>query len=205
LIEAGLKPSRVYKRDPERMLKELAALMNDLSREPKQTEINSRLNYNSHHYILQFGSLQRAFDLAEERLNLSSSLDESTVAPLSHSLARTHRRRRYGQDIQFRGLRHAPVNENGVVFLFGMVAEELGFEVENVQSGFPDCEAKRRRSDGTFERVSIELEFKSSEFVRHGHDANQCDVLVCWEHDWEKCPRALQVIELKSLIGKLKP
>jgi hypothetical protein len=34
------------------------------------------------------------------------------------------------------------VNEQGVVFLFGMVAKELGYMVEVVQTGYPDCEAK---------------------------------------------------------------
>ena len=34
-----------------------------------------------------------------------------------------------GEKINFRGLVHAPVNELGVVYLFGMISEELGFEV----------------------------------------------------------------------------
>lgn len=50
----------------------------------------------------------------------------------------------YGNPIDFRGLRHEPVNEQGVVFLFGMVAKELGYMVEVVQTGYPDCEAKRQ-------------------------------------------------------------
>jgi hypothetical protein len=33
----------------------------------------------------------------------------------------------YGEPIDFRGLRHAPINEQGVVYLFGMVSRELGF------------------------------------------------------------------------------
>jgi hypothetical protein len=32
----------------------------------------------------------------------------------------------YGQPLDFRGLRHEPVNEQGVVLLFGLVAKELG-------------------------------------------------------------------------------
>ena len=50
----------------------------------------------------------------------------------------------YGDPIDFRGLRHEPVNEQGVVFLFGMVAEQLEYLVEAIQDGFPDCEAKRK-------------------------------------------------------------
>jgi hypothetical protein len=50
----------------------------------------------------------------------------------------------YGNPIDFRGLRHEPVNEQGVVFLFGMLARELGYAVEAVQAGYPDCEATNR-------------------------------------------------------------
>lgn len=39
----------------------------------------------------------------------------------------------FGQPIDFRGLRHAPINEQGVVYLFGMVSRELGFSVEALQ------------------------------------------------------------------------
>lgn len=52
----------------------------------------------------------------------------------------------YGSFLNFRGLQHAPVNEQGVVFLFGMVCFELGFVVDSIRTGYPDCEAKRRVS-----------------------------------------------------------
>ena len=81
---------------------------------------------------------------------------------------------------RFRGLRHEPVNENGVVFLFGMVALELGYSVEAVQAGFPDCEAKRHIAAGKWQRVRIEFEIESSNFRDHAHAVEHCDVIVCW-------------------------
>ena len=36
-----------------------------------------------------------------------------------------------------------PVNEAGVIFLFGVMAEKLGFVVLRIQTEFPDCEALR--------------------------------------------------------------
>ena len=81
-----------------------------------------------------------------------------------------------------------------------MLASDLGFVVESIQGGFPDCAAKLRRKDGTFEGVRIDFEFKSSEFVRHEHDAAGCDFIVCWEHDWRDC--TLQVIELAKKVQK---
>ena len=109
----------------------------------------------------------------------------------------------YGDPIDFRGLRHEPVNEQGVVFLFGMVARELGYLVEAVQTGFPDCEAKRQVGPSSWQRVRIEFEFQSRNFRDHGHPPEGCDVIVCWQHNWEECPANIEVLELCSTIQML--
>lgn len=110
----------------------------------------------------------------------------------------------YGPPIDFRGLRHAPVNEQGVVFLFGKISEDLGFSIEAIRTAFPDCDGKRLidRNKNHWEPVSIEFEYSSSNFYQHGHDVLKCDVIVCWIHDWLDCP--LEVIELREAIEKLK-
>ncbi len=109
----------------------------------------------------------------------------------------------YGAPINFRGLRHAPINEQGVVYLFGMVSYELGLIVEAIQSQYPDCEAKRcvDHKRDRWQRVKIEFEFRSKNFLAHGHDPQGCDLIVCWEHDWEACP--IEVIELRTVIDEL--
>lgn len=109
----------------------------------------------------------------------------------------------YGPILNFRGLQHAPINEQGVVFLFGMVALELGFIVESVATGYPDCEAKRRidRLGEKWERVHIEFEYQSRNFRDHGHDPAKCDVIICWEDNWPECP--IEILELKSAIEAL--
>ncbi len=106
----------------------------------------------------------------------------------------------YGSVLNFRGLLHAPVNEQGVVFLFGMVCLDLGFIVEAVQTGYPDCIAKRRvkGKKDIWERVRIEFEYRSSNF---NHKPDGCDLIVCWEHDWPGCPN--EVLELKTAIKSL--
>jgi len=105
-----------------------------------------------------------------------------------------------GDLINFRGLVYAPVNENGVIFLFGKVADDLNMYIEEIKPGFPDCIGRRFVGKG-WERITIEFEFKSSSFVQHGHDVKKCDLIICWEHDWKECP--LEVIELKSEIQGL--
>ena len=93
------------------------------------------------------------------------------------------------------------MNEQGVVFLFGMVARELGYMVEAVQSGFPDCEAKRQIGRDKWQRVRIEFEFESRNFLDHGHQLSGCDVIVCWKHNWSECP--LEVVVLSTVIKTL--
>lgn len=112
-----------------------------------------------------------------------------------------------GEPINFRGLTYAPVNEQGVVLLFGMLAKELGFHVQLVRQGYPDCKAVRSLGDGRYQEVNIEFEFCSSRFKTHLKSETKTDFIVCWEHDWPECPQTIQVLELRSLIqsGQLNP
>jgi hypothetical protein len=109
----------------------------------------------------------------------------------------------YGMPIDFRGLRHAPANEQGVVFLFGMVARELGYIVESIQTGFPDCDAKRRIGVDTWQRVRIEFEYESKHYLTHGHPLDGCDVIVCWRDNWGEKPEGMECVELISAIREL--
>ncbi len=109
----------------------------------------------------------------------------------------------HGNPTHFRGLRHEPVNEQGVVFLFGMLAKELGYVIEAVQTGFPDCEAMRQITPERWQRVRIEFEFESRNFRDHGHPASGCDVIVCWRHNCDDCPKHIEILELSSVIESL--
>jgi len=126
-----------------------------------------------------------------------------SIPPKKAQHARLQDRPTYGNPIDFRGLRHEPVNEQGVIFLFGMLAKELGYMVEAIQRGFPDCEAKRQIAPERWQRVHIEFEFESRNFREHGHPLTGCDVIVCWRHNWDKCPEDIEVVELSSVIQSL--
>ncbi len=109
----------------------------------------------------------------------------------------------YGNPTNFRGLRYEPVNEQGVVLLFGMLAKDLGYLIEAVQKGFPDCEAMRQVAPDRWQRVHIEFEFESKNFRDHGHPLTGCDVIVCWRHNWDDCPDHIEVLELSTRIKSL--
>jgi hypothetical protein len=89
---------------------------------------------------------------------------------------------------------YAPTNESGVVCLFGAMAEQLGFMVVRIQTEFPDCEAIRLVGKDRYQPVKIEFEYESRNFLKHNHDPEMCDLIVCWEHNWAECP--LEVVEL---------
>jgi Homing endonuclease associated repeat len=109
----------------------------------------------------------------------------------------------YGPQIIFPGLAHEPVDEMGVVYVFGMVAHRLGFAVLRTQPNFPDCEALREVQPGKWQRVRIEFEYESRNFAKHRHNKDGCDLIVCWRHNWAECPSNLEVIELRSILFKL--
>ncbi len=105
-----------------------------------------------------------------------------------------------GDLINFRGMVYAPLNESGVLFLFGKVADDLNMYMEEVRPESPDGIARRFTGKG-WERLRVEFEYRSSEFKQRGGDAERCDLIICWEHDWAGCP--VEVIELRDRIKEM--
>lgn len=203
----------------EELLLEIVRLTRHLEKQPTMNDMSAFGNFSPTPYRTRWGSWGDALKVAYARYGFpdanssaSSEIPNSksfTTPPKqglnaqSRSRRKTVNRVQYGEPMDFRGLRHAPINEQGVVYMFGMVSKELGFVIESVRTAFPDCEGKRCVDEKRqlWEQVYIEFEFKSSNFREHGHDLDGCDVIVCWLHDWDDCP--LEVVELKSAIQYL--
>ncbi len=102
----------------------------------------------------------------------------------------------------FRGFIYEPSNEQEVVSLFFRIEPylELNLCFDEIRTNFPDCIARRKTSEG-WEKVNIEFEHLSHNFVIHGHDEEKCDMIICWQDNWSNCP--LEVIELIKEIEKL--
>jgi hypothetical protein len=95
----------------------------------------------------------------------------------------------------------APTTENGVIFLFGAMARDLGFMMIRIQVGFPDGEGFREVEPGRWQLKKLEFELESRNYVTHGHPVGGADILVCWKHNWPESP--LEVVELQNLVPKL--
>jgi HNH endonuclease len=132
-------------------------------------------------------------------LKVATEMDMGAAGPPAEKPRLLRGRPVYGPSLNPMPLAHGPTNEDGVLFLFGVLAERLGFVVLRIQKGFPDCEAMRRIDEKAWQFVRIEFEFESRNFLKHLHDPAGCDLIVCWEHNWPACP--LEVVELKKALA----
>jgi hypothetical protein len=107
----------------------------------------------------------------------------------------------YGAPFFVTPLAMAPTCENGVLFLFGAMARELGFMMIRVQTGFPDGEGFREVEPGRWQLKKLEFELESRNYIAHGHPVGRAHILVCWKHNWPECP--MEVIELRKVVGEI--
>jgi Homing endonuclease associated repeat len=106
----------------------------------------------------------------------------------------------YGPPLFPCAVTYAPVNELGVMVLFAALAKDLGFTITHIQTQFPDGEVMREVEPGRHQRLPVEFEYESRNFVTHGHPVDGCKLIICWKHNWPECP--LEVLELKSVVEK---
>ena len=204
LLRAGLEQSVRRDIPTEELFDDIERVWNELGRRPTYDEFSKLSRFSVRPLVDRFGGFMKALEAFIQHRNKSDAAPSAVSRPPTRSThvptgSRTRKRPSYGRLINFRGMQHAPLNELGVVFLFGMLAKELGFVVEAISAEFPDCEAKRLALSGDrWEKVAIEFEYKSSNFQKHGHATEDCDLIVCWEHDWEGSP--IEVLALSTLV-----
>jgi hypothetical protein len=143
--------------------------------------------------------IKRADEIADAEVSTRRGRED--LFPLRSSVVKKDRPV-MGEPFDRSPMTNAPVNELGVMVLFGMVAASLGLQVESVQGKFPDCVAKRQVAPGKWQYLRIEFEYESKNFKLHGHDPKGCDMIVCWRHNWKECPAEIEVVELSRLVGR---
>ncbi len=161
--EAGLipiDPTDVIRKkeliDDSELLLDLIRLYKENGKEPTWSLINAKGKYSTKPYRDRWKSIKEAFLIAKQKFpeRISSEIkkpdteqqeiESIKVIPQTVKPKVTKKRRIiFGEPIDFRGLRFAPVNEQGVVYLFGMISHELGFLIESIRTEYPDCEGKR--------------------------------------------------------------
>jgi len=221
LKEAGLEAvGSGYEVAASALLKDWAAVARKLGKIPTAHEYTKVGKYSHGPFWSRYGSwpkVREAFRkfAREEKIETEWADVLKLIAWREEELRRNRERggRRlsplkkgrpvYGEPMLLPGMAHAPVNEAGVMFAFGVLARRLGFVVKRWQVEFPDCQAVREMAKGQWQDVNVEVEMYSRNFVAHGHDPKKCDVIVCWEHNWPECPREIEVVELSREIAKI--
>ena len=90
------------------------------------------------------------------------------------------------------------------MFLFGMIATELGFVITSISDDIPAAEGRRcvDIASDNWEEVELDFYFQSSDLKKTITSDSEFDIVICWKHDWSDCP--LEVLELKSIIKELE-
>jgi len=104
-------------------------------------------------------------------------------------------------------LTEASICENSVIFLFGRIFRFLNFD--DVMIGHEKASDLKLDAwawdDAENRETVIEFEARSGNFLKDKHDPNKCDLIVCWEHNWEDCPSNIDLLELKYFWEKANP
>ena len=185
----GFLPEFVQSRLSENeLLKEIVRLTKKLNKEPSEREMVAKGRFSGKPYINRWGTFLKAKEAAYAKYGF----------PLRQrrKVSKAYRRDKSVERIDFRGLSFAPTDKQGVLYVFGMISRELGFAIDSFCAGFPDCEGRR-----FWQHVRIGFEYRSSDFRDHDHSPDDCNLIVCWIHDWKLCP--IEVLELRSQIKYL--
>lgn len=113
----------------------------------------------------------------------------------------------FGAPLAHEAFINEPVNEQSTVGLFCCLAPTLGIFIRHLDDRrFPDAYGLRRvpGRDARFQEVRIEVQFRSRDFVRDGHDPAAVDILVCFEDNWPDRPAHLELIELRRVLQELR-
>ncbi|HEY2361313.1 MAG TPA: hypothetical protein VGK36_09375 [Candidatus Angelobacter sp.] len=222
LLECGLeRQGPGYQVDPMHLFTEWAEMVRKLKEIPTMAEYSLRSKHSPRPLLGRFGSwknVPKGLKFFAEQEGLTNDYEDvlevirmyytGGIGPgrtLRKPIVITSQRPLfadrpvYGPSLVPTALAHGPMNEAGVVYLFGMLAEKLGFVVTSIQTEFPDCEAMWEVQPGKWQRVRIEFEYESRNFVKHYHQAKDCDVIVCWVHNWPECP--LEVVSLRDVVN----
>ncbi|MEE9554073.1 MAG: hypothetical protein V3W18_07210 [candidate division Zixibacteria bacterium] len=95
-----------------------------------------------------------------------------------------------GDPVLWPGLIYSPLNNQGLIFAVGTIAEKIGLIFEELHDSGKTAICRRKAENG-WQRIRVALELKSSEFSA-GKD--EVDLLICWVDDSDG--NSIPIIEL---------
>jgi hypothetical protein len=104
----------------------------------------------------------------------------------------------------------APASEGEITLLLGYLFPYLGDEPKRLGFEASEYYVERwteyptdlvlRAGDN---KLRVEIELYSSNFREHDHDPKKCDLIICWENDWQG--QSVPVLELRPVVSERFP
>jgi Homing endonuclease associated repeat len=220
LCEAGFNPQGAgFKSDPQALFQDWAAIVRKLGKVPSLLEYNKHSQFSVGPLITRFGgwtevprglmqfAREKGLDEGWEDVIGTIERHERLNGRGDKRSSAAHTRWKdepfYGAPLTPWTMLHAPTNEQGVLYMLGVLSGHLGMVATLIQTSFPDAEIMREVEPGRWQRIAAELEYESRNFLIHGHDPEGCKMIVCWIHNWPECPEHIEVVELSRELAKL--
>lgn len=92
-----------------------------------------------------------------------------------------------------------PTNEQGVIVRFVQECTAHDCQIESINTSYPDATILHHGN-----RWLVEFEYKSSNFLDHGHDIRKCDMIICWTHDYRECPLPVLALSEPASWGSFR-
>jgi len=74
-----------------------------------------------------------------------------------------------------------PTNEAETIALYKLIQNRVGWRIIELRTAFPDAVIQ----NGIGAQLAVEFEYVSKNFKKHKHAADKCDLIICWENNWE--------------------
>lgn len=87
-----------------------------------------------------------------------------------------------------------PSNEEELIDFFRLAQARLGWRILHLQSAFPDALVENPEG----QQLRVEFEYDARNFQQHGHNPNDCDLIICWRNSWENA--SVPVFALDGVI-----
>jgi hypothetical protein len=107
---------------------------------------------------------------------------------------------------EYEGFSRSPQSEQEVIVLFSRIAPILRMKMEAVGTRFPDA-LIRVKKGGKWVTKRCEFEKRSSDFWPHIRRADECDMIICWEHNWKELDKPkynhIKIVELRTEVERI--
>jgi len=174
---AGLEPNPFQQppRPPEitreELIDEFVRVANEVGKVPSPHLFRSKAKFSWVPYKTRWGSWRAAVEDITQ--SYSDRFEFNVNTEKKNKKLKNRKKLRFGIPLIFE-----PTNEIETIILFSFLADELGYNIKEVKSDFPDAILEKDGKD-----INVEFEFLSSNYLQHCHPLDFDGICICWRKD----------------------